>query len=98
MTTATQDQNSLRAICVDRESGRIVRDIEVFFLRAHEPITQETLSFLRRHAVIEPGRLYVSYGTYGNACIATDTGAVVWKTQEHIFGHDNNVPAVPDSV
>src|SRR5262245_32161362 len=32
MTTATQNQNSLRAICVDRDSGRLLQDIEVFFL------------------------------------------------------------------
>ncbi|PYI82975.1 MAG: hypothetical protein DME26_15990, partial [Verrucomicrobia bacterium] len=42
--------------------------------------------------VIEPGRLYVSFGRYGNVCLATDTGKVLWKNQELIVDHDNNGP------
>src|SRR6185369_10853823 len=42
--------------------------------------------------VIEPGRFYASFGRYGNVCLATDTGKILWKNQELIFDHDNNGP------
>ncbi|MEN1679415.1 MAG: PQQ-binding-like beta-propeller repeat protein [Planctomycetota bacterium] len=69
---------SLRALCVDRRTGRVVRDIELF-----APESVDVIHTLNSYAsptpVVEPGRLYCHFGTYGNACVDTSTGEVVWR-------------------
>ena len=69
---------SLRALCVDRVTGELVRDVELFSLDEVDPI--HTLnSYASPTPVIEPGRLYCHFGTNGNACIDTSTGEVLWR-------------------
>ncbi|MGH7186042.1 MAG: PQQ-binding-like beta-propeller repeat protein, partial [Pseudomonadota bacterium] len=41
---------------------------------------------------IDGGRVYVSFGTYGNACLDLKTGAVVWRSNQLQLFHDNNGP------
>ncbi|MEM6655039.1 MAG: PQQ-binding-like beta-propeller repeat protein, partial [Planctomycetota bacterium] len=69
---------SLRALCVDRRSGELLRDVELF-----RPEQIDVIHSLNSYAsptpVIEAGRLYCHFGTYGNACIDTDTGEVLWR-------------------
>ncbi len=45
--------------------------------------------------VLEPGRVYVSFGTYGNACLDTATGAPVWKNTELKLDHMEGPGASP---
>src|SRR5687768_2134664 len=37
MTTATEEGRSLRAVCVDKNSGKLVHDVELFRVAALEP-------------------------------------------------------------
>jgi outer membrane protein assembly factor BamB len=86
MTTATPDGTSLRAVCVNRRSGAIERDIEVF--RVEKPIEiHKKNSHASPTPVIEPGRLYVHYGTNGTAAIDTASGAVLWRDTTHPLEH-----------
>jgi outer membrane protein assembly factor BamB len=86
MTTATPDGTSLRAVCVNRRSGAIERDIEVF--RVEKPIEiHKKNSHASPTPVIEPGRLYVHYGTNGTAAIDTSSGAVLWRDTTHPLEH-----------
>jgi outer membrane protein assembly factor BamB len=91
-TTATDDEKLLHAICVDRASGRIVHDVELFRLVAPERLSSQLSGFASPTPAIEPGRLYASFGRYGNVCVATETGKILWKNQEFTFDHDNNGP------
>lgn len=91
VTVATDNEQSLRAVGLDRDSGRILFNIEVF--RAVPERLGSALSGLASPTpVLEPGRLYVCFGTYGTACVATDTGKVLWQNNRFRFGHDNNGP------
>jgi outer membrane protein assembly factor BamB len=45
--------------------------------------------------VIEQGRLYVYFGTFGAACIDTQTGTVVWTNREHRIMHENGPGSSP---
>ena len=82
VTTAREDGRELFAICVDLESGDILHDIKVFDVA--EP--QLEYSDLNSHAsptpVIENGRIYVHYGTYGTACLDTKTGEKLWERRD----------------
>jgi len=81
MTTATGNGASLRALCVDKATGRLLHDIEVF-----RPAKPFAINPLNSHAtptpVIEEGRLYVHFGPGGTACLDTTSGAILWKTEE----------------
>ncbi|MBX3444817.1 MAG: PQQ-binding-like beta-propeller repeat protein [Planctomyces sp.] len=78
LTTATNDGHSLRAICLDRHRGDVLHDVEVFTPK--EPCD---LNPKNSHAsptpAIEPGRVYVHFGTMGTAALDTDTGKVLWR-------------------
>ncbi|RKU31543.1 quinonprotein alcohol dehydrogenase [Candidatus Poribacteria bacterium] len=79
LTTARRDGKELFAICVDLESGNIIHDIKVFDVV--EPQVEHP--GLNSHAsptpIVEEGRIYVHYGTYGTACLDTKTGDILWE-------------------
>ncbi len=93
MTTATEAGRSLRAICVDRETGKILHDIEVFHV---EPDKKNGFnSYASPTPVLETGRVYLSFGNYGNACLDTATGATVWKSNELKLDHKEGPGSTP---
>ena len=86
MTTALENGKSLRAVCVDQDSGKILRDVELF--HPADPGPKNPLnSYASPTPVIEPGRVYVSFGNNGNACLATPTGKVLWRHQQLKLNH-----------
>jgi outer membrane protein assembly factor BamB len=78
LTTATADGKTRSALCIDRDSGKVLHDIKLFDV----PKPLYTDIPFNSHAspspVIEKGRVYVHFGAAGTACI-TDTGKVLWK-------------------
>ena len=77
VTTATDEGKSLRAVGVDRESGKIVVDTEVFRLERTGAIHEKN-SHASPTPVLEGDRVYVHFGPQGTACLTRD-GRAVWK-------------------
>ncbi|ADB15408.1 Pyrrolo-quinoline quinone [Pirellula staleyi DSM 6068] len=94
MTTATEDGKKLSALCVDKASGKIQREILVFEVAEPEPINA-TNSYASPSAVIEAGRVYVHFGTYGTAAIDTATGAILWKRDDMKLDHKEGPGSSP---
>jgi outer membrane protein assembly factor BamB len=69
---------SLRAICVDRNSGKIKHNFLLLEVDDPDPI-HKLNSYASPTPVLEKGRLYCHFGTYGNACLDTATGKVLWR-------------------
>ena len=88
MTTSTGEGHKLFAVCVDRETGKIVHDIHVFDVERPQPIAAEN-TYASPTPVIEPGRVYVHYGTYGTACLDSATGAIVWTRRDLNCDHES---------
>ncbi len=78
LTSASEETGSLRAIAIDRQSGAIVRDVEVFRKADLERISQKN-SHASPTPVLEGDRVYVHFGAHGTACLA-DGGKILWKT------------------
>jgi len=82
LTTGREDGSELFAICVDLESGEVIHDIKVFDVA--EP--QKAYGGLNTHAtptpIVEEGRIYVHFGTYGTACLDTETGKRLWERRD----------------
>lgn len=87
VTTAAQEGHSLRAICIAQESGKILHDRELFKI-AHPLNVHATNSHASPSPVIEPGRVYVNFGTNGTACLHTATGQVLWTNTELKLDHE----------
>ena len=78
VTTATKDGKRLFAVACDRTTGKIVHDIPVFAVEQPEKINAQN-TYATPTPMIEEGRLYVHYGTYGTACLDTKTGRKLWE-------------------
>ena len=94
MTTATKDGNKMYAICVNKLSGKIEHDIHVFDVKSPQAITNEN-TYASPTPVIEEGRVYVHFGTYGTACISTKDGQILWKRRD--LNCDHEIGAGPAS-
>ena len=79
LTTARADGTELFAICVDLESGNIIHDIKVFDVENPQIEHADINSHASPTPVVEEGRVYVHYGTYGTACLDTKTGDLLWE-------------------
>ena len=87
LTTAREDGRELFALCVDLKSGKIIHDIKVFGVAK----PQSAYSYLNSHAtptpVIEAGRIYVHFGSYGTACLDTTNGKKLWERRDFHCDH-----------
>jgi outer membrane protein assembly factor BamB len=79
LTTATEEGKSLRAISVDRNSGAILQNVEVFHLKSPK-LTNSKNSFASPTPIVEGEHVYLHFGAFGTACI-TQAGEIVWKTR-----------------
>ena len=79
LTTATEDGKSLRAISVDRNTGAILQNVEVFRLKSQGNLNAKN-SQASPTPLLEGDRVYLHFGAYGTACI-TQSGEIVWKTR-----------------
>ena len=84
MTSATVDGHDFYAICVDADSGKILYDEKVFHCENPEPLGNGAAMncYATPSPAIEPGRVYVHFGSYGTACLDTATGKVIWKRDD----------------
>ena len=82
------DSVSLRALCVDKASGKILHDIEL--LNVKEPQWAHQLnSYASPSPVIEDGRLYAHFGSFGTVCLDIATQKILWKNEELHIMHEN---------
>ena len=79
VTTAIDDEGSLRAVCLDRQSGDTLHDVEVFRSDELGRIASKN-SHASPTPVLDGQRVFVHYGAHGTACLTTD-GQIVWKRQ-----------------
>lgn len=82
LTTATADGKSLLVVCVDQESGQTLLDREVFQVETPRPLSNRVNSYATPSPVIESGRVYVHFGSYGTACLDTHTFEVLWQRRD----------------
>lgn len=94
LTTALEDGRSLRAVGVDAKAGTIVHNVEA--IRLEQPIP---INPLNTHAsptpVVEPGRLFVHFGTCGTAAIDTHAGKILWVNRTLTLDHKEGPGSSP---
>ncbi|MHB0957398.1 MAG: outer membrane protein assembly factor BamB family protein [Pirellulaceae bacterium] len=86
LTTATEDGRKLFAMCVDLDAGHVIHDLHLFDVANPDEI-HVTNSYASPTPVLEPGRIYVHFGTYGTACLDTGTGKILWQRRDLPCNH-----------
>jgi len=79
LTTATEDGHDFHVLCLDAATGRITVNNKLFHADNPESLGNKVNSYATPSPVIEPGRVYVHFGSYGTACLATATAKVLWQ-------------------
>ena len=87
---------SLRAIALDTESGKILHDIELFTVVNPNPKKMRpNNTYATPTPVLVKGRLYAHFGSFGNACVNTTTGAILWKNETLVADFDTGPASSP---
>ncbi len=85
-TTATPDGEQMYVMCVDKETGKILLDRKLFEYVEPEHVA-EINSYASPSAVLEDGRAYVHFGTYGTAAVDTKTLKTLWARRDLKIRH-----------
>lgn len=86
LTTATEDGTELSVMCLDKETGKILHD-KVLFRVATPQYCHKFNSYASPTPVIEEGRVYVTFGSPGTACIDAATGEKIWERTDFVCDH-----------
>lgn len=80
LTAAADGDRSLRALCLDRNSGKTLHDVEVFRLDSVTGVNKKN-NPASPTPILEGDRAYVHFGFFGTACLDAG-GRILWKTQK----------------
>lgn len=85
---------SLRAVCLDADTGKVLHDIELFRQSQPDPI-HSLNSYASPSPIVDGGRLYCHFGTNGTAAVDAATGAILWKHSLQTIKHENGAGGTP---
>ena len=79
LTSATEDGREFWAYCLERSSGKILHQVKLFTSENPEPLGNPLNSYASCTGFLEPGRVYLHFGSYGTACLDTATFQELWR-------------------
>lgn len=82
------DSVSLRALCLDKATGKLLHDIELLNVKEPQWVHQLN-SYASPSPILEEGRLYAHFGAFGTACLDTISGKVLWQNSDIQVMHEN---------
>jgi len=94
LSSATEDGTRLYAICVDARTGKIIHDLKLFDVETPQAIHKFN-SYASPTPVIEEGRVYVTFGSPGTACLDPRTGKVLWQRTDFVCNHFRGAGSSP---
>ena len=84
----------LRAVGLDLATGRVAQEALLLTEKEPQPVHQLN-SYASPTPVLEDGRLYAHFGTFGTACLDTRTARVVWTNTDLHVQHENGPGSSP---
>lgn len=94
VSTATEDGRRLSAVCLDTRDGKVLQDLTLFEV-AKPQFKHAFNSYASPTPVIEEGRIYVTFGSPGTACLDTQTGKVLWTRTDLECNHFRGAGSSP---
>lgn len=86
LTSASPDGRKLYALCLDRDTGKIIRDLKLFDVETPQ-YAHPFNTYASPTPVIEKGRVYITFGSPGTACIDTNSFKVLWVRRDFECNH-----------
>lgn len=85
----------LNALCVDATTGEILKNIPLLELTDPQWV-HEMNSYASPTPILDDhGHLFCHFGSYGNVCLDTKSGKVLWSNQELEVMHENGPGGSP---
>ncbi len=94
LTTATEKGDKLSVLCVDRNTGKVIHDLKLFDVITPQ-YAHPVNSYASPTPVVENGRVYVSFGSPGIACLDAKTGAKIWERRDFVCNHFRGAGSSP---
>lgn len=94
LTTANEEGTDLSVVCVDKATGKITRD-QLLFKVTNPQFCHKFNSYASPTPVIEEGRIYVTFGSPGTACLDTASGKVLWERRDFVCNHFRGAGSSP---
>jgi outer membrane protein assembly factor BamB len=84
VTTATEDGHDFYVLGLDAKTGEVRHQRHLLHSDDPEPLGNGASMncYATPSSVIEPGRVYVHFGSFGTACLDTTDGRVLWKRDD----------------
>jgi outer membrane protein assembly factor BamB len=80
------EQVSFYAVCVERDSGRIVHNI-CLATEKNPAYCHPFNSYASCTPFVEGGRLYAHFGSHGTWCLDTHSGKILWERRDLLCNH-----------
>ncbi|HMO65146.1 MAG TPA: PQQ-binding-like beta-propeller repeat protein, partial [Verrucomicrobiota bacterium] len=94
VTTATEDGTALFAVAVDRDTGAVRHDLKLFTVEKPQ-FAHRFNTYASPTPAIQAGRVYVTFGSPGTACLDTATGKVLWERRDFVCNHFRGAGSSP---
>lgn len=95
LTTADAEGHNQHALCIDRKTGEILFDEQIFYNENPRPLGNQVNTYASPSSAIEDGRVYVNFGSYGTACIDTERFETLWVRRDLPCNHFRGPAASP---
>ena len=82
LTSATKEGRDYFVHRIDAETGKMVFSKKLFHCADPEPLGNSVNCYASPTAALERGRVYVHFGSYGTACLDTETNETLWKRDD----------------
>jgi outer membrane protein assembly factor BamB len=79
VTTATKRGHDFFALCLDAATGEVRFHERLFHADEPEPLGNGVNCYASPSPAIEPGRVYIHFGSYGTACLDTKAFKTLWQ-------------------
>lgn len=94
VTTATEDGRELSVIATSLADGKVIHQRQLFTVEKPQ-FAHKFNTYASPSPAIEPGRVYVSFGSPGIAALDTRTGATVWERRDFVCNHYRGAGSSP---
>ncbi len=82
LTTASEEGHDFFVLCLDAATGKILHNKKLIHTNNPEPLGNDVNCYASPSPVIESGRVYIHFGSYGTACLDTATAKVLWERRD----------------
>jgi hypothetical protein len=84
----------LHVVCVDKRTGKLLHNLKVITKKQPQWV-HKLNSYASPSPIIEGGRVYCHFGSYGTVCIDAKTAKVAWRNDKLWVNHENGPGSTP---